>query len=65
VQAFRDQIVNFSAAIQGIDQLVIDADDAIASVEAIQAGYESLARDSWTHVPDDETISFNPTAAAA
>lgn len=57
VQAFRDQIVNFSAAIQGVEQLVIDANDAIASVEAIQAGYESLARDSWTRVPNGDTDS--------
>lgn len=53
VQAFCDQIGNFSAAIQGIEPLLIDADDAIASVEVIQAGYQSLARDSWTPVVDD------------
>lgn len=64
VQAFHDQIVNFSAAIQGVEQLVIDADDAIASVEAIQAGYESLARDSWTRVPNERTARALDAAAA-
>jgi predicted dehydrogenase len=50
IQAFCDQIANFSAAIQGIERLLIDAEDAIASVEVIQAGYESLARNSWTSI---------------
>lgn len=56
VQAFCEQIVNFSAAIQNHEPLVIDADDAIASVEVIQAGYQSLARDSWTPVLDDSSL---------
>jgi len=60
VQAFRSQIMNFSGAIQGVEQLLIDANDAIASVEVIQAGYESLKHDSWTPVRSDE-----PIAAAA
>jgi predicted dehydrogenase len=57
VQAFQGQIVNFSAAIQGLEQLLIDADDAVASVEVIQAGYESLKHDSWTQVPADELVA--------
>jgi predicted dehydrogenase len=57
VQAFQSQIVNFSGAIQGVEQLLIDADDAIASVEVIQAGYESLKHDSWTPVPADELVA--------
>jgi predicted dehydrogenase len=68
VQTFCDQISNFSAAIQGIEPLVIDADDAIASVEAIQAGYESLARNSWTPIRTEEVPianrgTFGPAAA--
>ena len=50
IQAFCDQIANFSAAIQGAEMLLIDADDAIASVEVIQAGYQSMARNSWTSI---------------
>ena len=50
IQAFCDQIANFSAAIQGAEMLLIDADDAIASVEVIQAGYQSIARNSWTSI---------------
>ena len=66
VRTFCDQISNFSAAIQGLEPLVIDADDAIASVEAIQAGYESLARNSWTPIRNEEVAvagSFGPAAA--
>jgi predicted dehydrogenase len=56
VQAFREQIANFSAAIQGLEELLIDADDAVASVEVIQAGYKALATDSWTPIPADEPV---------
>lgn len=54
VQAFCDQIANFSAAIQEIEPLRIDASDAIASVEVIQAGYESLASNSWTAIRSED-----------
>jgi len=57
VQAFCDQISNFSAAIQNLQPLTINADDAVASVAVIQAGYESLARDSWTPIPADDEAS--------
>jgi predicted dehydrogenase len=63
VQAFRDQIANFSAAIQGLEELLIDADDAVASVEVIQSGYKALATDSWTHIP--RSAVTNPAAAFA
>jgi predicted dehydrogenase len=68
IQAFCDQITNFSAAIQGIEPLVINSDDAIASVEAIQSGYQSLARDSWTPIWNEEStlvndVSMGPAAA--
>jgi predicted dehydrogenase len=63
VQAFRAQIANFSAAIQGRARLTIDADDAIASVEVIQAGYQSLALDSWTRIAAGETTAAEVQAA--
>lgn len=66
IQAFCDQISNFSAAIQGIEPLVIDADDAVASVEAVQTGYESMARDSWTPIENCEIAAeqFGSVTAA-
>jgi predicted dehydrogenase len=50
VDAFRSQIVNFANAINGNEQLLIDADDALASVEVVEAAYESLSQNHWTPV---------------
>ena len=50
VQAFRSQIDNFARAILGNEMLLITAEDALASVEAIEAAYNSLRRVHWTAV---------------
>lgn len=50
-QAFRSQISNFARAIRGSEPLRISTEDAIASVDVIEAAYESLRRPSWTGVP--------------
>jgi predicted dehydrogenase len=50
VQAFRSQIENFSRAITGEASLLITADDALASVEVIEAAYAALRRSQWTIV---------------
>jgi predicted dehydrogenase len=50
VQAFTDQINNFAGAIRGTESLLIGTDDAIASVEAIEAAYESMNRNDWIPV---------------
>jgi predicted dehydrogenase len=63
IQAFSDQITNFAAAIQGIQKPLITADDAVASVEVIQAGYTSLARDSWTVIPPQAALANSAFAA--
>jgi predicted dehydrogenase len=57
VQAFRDQIENFSNAVQGRESLLIDADDAVASVDVIQSGYQALAQHSWVPIPSSEDAS--------
>jgi predicted dehydrogenase len=71
VQAFRSQIENFSRAIRGEEALLITAEDALASVEVIEAAYAALRQNRWTAVeykagimrrPDRE---FNPAAANA
>jgi predicted dehydrogenase len=51
VQAFTDQLDNFSGAIRGTENLLITSEDAIASCEAVEAAYESLRRDDWVTVP--------------
>ena len=56
-EAFRNQIDNFSAAIQGEETLRIKPADAIASVEVIETAYESLWRDSWMPIRSEETSS--------
>lgn len=45
--AMRSQVANFCAAVQGEDELLITPEDAIASVEVIEAAYQSLGRDLW------------------
>jgi predicted dehydrogenase len=50
VQAFRSQIVNFSQAIRGKETLLITAEDAIASVEVIEAAYAALNQNRWTPI---------------
>ncbi len=50
VAAFRNEIRNFAAALRGEETLRISAADAIASVEVIEAAYESLARSRWMPV---------------
>ena len=50
IQAFCMQLTNFSSAIRGEDRLRITAEDAIASVEVIEAAYAALRRNHWTTV---------------
>lgn len=53
-QAFRGQIENFSRAIRGEDKMLVTPDDALASVEVIEAAYESLRNSRWQPVEHDE-----------
>jgi len=50
VQAFRSQINNFARAIRGEELLLISAEDALASVEVVQAARDSLRGDHWTAI---------------
>lgn len=50
IQAFSSQIDNFSQAILGQDQLLITAEDALASVEAVEAAYAALKQSRWTSI---------------
>jgi predicted dehydrogenase len=49
-QAFRGQIENFSRAIRGEDKMLVSPDDAISSVEVIEAAYASLRANQWQPV---------------
>jgi len=50
VQAFSSQLSNFAGAIRGEQELLIKAEDALASVEVVAAAYRSMAASNWTNV---------------
>jgi predicted dehydrogenase len=50
VQAFRSQIENFAKSIRGDETLLITAEDALASVQVIEAAYASLKQQNWVAV---------------
>jgi predicted dehydrogenase len=50
VQAFSSQLANFAGAIAGTEPLVISLDDAIASVETIDAAYRAMHASRWQPV---------------
>ena len=50
VQAFSSKLENFAGAIYGTEELLIKPEDALASVEVIEAAYKSLNQDLWQKV---------------
>jgi predicted dehydrogenase len=50
LEAFANQLENFSLAIRGEEPLLLGAEEALASVEVIEAAYESLRKDDWVAV---------------
>jgi predicted dehydrogenase len=50
VQSFRSQIENFAKAIRQEETLLITAEDALASVEVVEAAYAALNHSRWTSV---------------
>ena len=57
IGAFRNQIVNFTRAIHGEEALLINAEDAVASVEVVEAAYQSLRQNHWTEVRNGSAAS--------
>ncbi|MBN9119309.1 MAG: Gfo/Idh/MocA family oxidoreductase [Planctomycetes bacterium] len=62
-RAFRAQLANFARAIRGAEPLVITADDAIASVDVVEAAYRSLRASPWTGVINRATYDLTCTPA--
>jgi predicted dehydrogenase len=58
VQSFRSQIDNFAKAICQEETLLITAEDALASVEVVEAAYAALNQSRWT------SVAFGNGAAA-
>jgi predicted dehydrogenase len=50
IRAFRRNIENFCRALLGEEMLLVSTEDAIASVEVIEAAYKSLAENHWIRV---------------
>jgi predicted dehydrogenase len=50
LDALRRQVENFCGALLGREQLLITAEDAIASVEVIEAAYASMRQSYWQPV---------------
>lgn len=57
VQAFRDQIANFTGAISGQESLVLQPEDALASVRVVEAAYEALRKNEWVPVIERESTT--------
>lgn len=62
VEAFRNQIDNFSRAIAGEEPLLVSAEDALASVEVVEAAYAALRENRWTTVNGDNFESSHHEA---
>jgi predicted dehydrogenase len=60
VHAFRRQIENFSRAIRGEEPLLITADDAVDSVNAIAFAYESLRQNQWVRIANTAQATSTP-----
>lgn len=50
IAALKAQIENFCGAVRGTEQLQITPQDALASVEVVDAAYRSLGQDNWIPV---------------
>jgi predicted dehydrogenase len=61
LQALSDQVGNFARAVRGEEPLCITPEDALASVEVIEAAYADLNRVHWLQVASPVT----PTSGVA
>jgi predicted dehydrogenase len=59
VQAFGSQLDNFVRSIRGLEPPLISLQDALASVEVIDAAYETMWRSSWAVVGSDLSQSVS------
>ncbi len=57
VASFKGKIENFSHALQGKEDLLIQPSDALASVQVIEAAYKSLNQNLWQTVVEKVEIA--------
>jgi len=60
VEAFRTQIENFAAAVRGEVPLMVTPEDAIASVDCMDAVYRSLRAAPWEGVRSAQDLTHTP-----
>jgi len=65
VQAFRSQIENFAKALRGEEMLLLTLDDALASVQVVEAAYASLRDSRWISIPLDARNKQEASLASA
>lgn len=58
ISAFRNQLRNFCAAVDGGEPSLVSVSDALASVHVIQAAYESAKRGGWADVHQEPFGNF-------
>jgi predicted dehydrogenase len=67
VAAFLRQIENFALALQGKEDLLVSPEDALASVDAIEAAYRSMAASPWHAIGPklhESSVADRPPRAA-
>lgn len=57
VGAFTRQLDNFGDAIRGTDTLMVTQDDALASVQVIEAAYRSMAKGAWEPIATAASVA--------
>jgi predicted dehydrogenase len=55
LQAMHAQVANFVGALEGTERLLIQAEDAVASVAVVEAAYASLNSPTWVAVSQEDT----------
>jgi len=57
LQAFRSQLKNFCGVVRGSESPLSTPEDALASVEVVEAAYEALRENHWTAVTNEKTLA--------
>lgn len=57
LQAFRAQLKNFCGVVRGTESPLSTPEDALASVEVVEAAYEALRENHWTAVTNGKTLA--------
>jgi predicted dehydrogenase len=60
LQAFRSQLRNFCGVVRGEEMPLSTPEDALASVEAVEAAYEALRENHWRAVANGKHAAEKP-----